>query len=90
MTEFNQNPSRVLRILDTPGQTEVCVTKRGTPWLRITPIPSTIDPIDTLIAAGLATAPTDTSGTPIDYGDDALPAGVDLDAALARDRNRLV
>ena len=88
LTEFNQNPSRVVRLLQADAHAVIRVTKRGVPLFQIAAIERPDDPLQTLIAAGRAEAPTNPSGAPIDYGDRAVPAGLDLVAELERDRNR--
>ncbi|WP_336662659.1 type II toxin-antitoxin system Phd/YefM family antitoxin [Leucobacter sp. USHLN154] len=57
MTEFNQRVSSVARNAIERGET-VRVTNRGRVVLRLVPEPvSSGDPIDELVAAGLASAP---------------------------------
>ncbi len=72
LTEFNQNPSRVVRLMEDDDGAVVRVTKRGVPLFVVTPIPRPHDRLPALIAAGLATPPADTSREPIDYGDDSF------------------
>ncbi|MDR0783623.1 MAG: type II toxin-antitoxin system Phd/YefM family antitoxin [Propionibacteriaceae bacterium] len=89
LTEFNQNPSRVVRLLEDDPRSTICVTKRGKPILQVTAIRPTDDPITTLVARGLASLPARASCEPVQYGDDLLPSGLDLMTSLDHDRNRL-
>jgi PHD/YefM family antitoxin component YafN of YafNO toxin-antitoxin module len=51
LTELNQNPSRATRLAD---HGEVIVMRRGHAAYRITKIESSGDPLDELLASGLA------------------------------------
>ena len=51
LTELNQNPSRATRLAD---HGEVIVMRRGHAAYRITKIESSGDPLDELVATGLA------------------------------------
>lgn len=51
LTELNQNPSRATRLAD---HGEVIVMRRGHPAYRITKIENSGDPLDELVATGLA------------------------------------
>ena len=89
LTEFNQNPSRVVRLLQADADTVIQVTKRGVPLFQIAAIERSDDPLQALIAAGRAQTPANPSRAPLDYGDRTVPAGLDLVADLERERNRL-
>jgi len=84
LTELNQNPSRATRLAD---HGEVIVMRRGRAAYRITRIEPTGDPLDELVAAGLArparsSAPRSTRQFP------TLATTVDLGAALDAERSR--
>lgn len=84
LTELNQNPSRATRLAD---RGEVIVMRRGRAAYRITKIESSGDPLDELVATGLArpsrsTAPRSARRFP-------TVAGIDLGAALDAERARL-
>ena len=89
LTEFNQNPSRVVRLLEADSETEIRVTKRGQPLFQVTRVAHQDDPIRQLIDTGLASPAAKPVSDPLAYDNEALPAGFDLAAALERDRNRL-
>ena len=58
MTEFNQQVSAVTRRVIESGET-IKVTNRGRVVLRLVPEPSVSDdPLEALVAIGMATAPT--------------------------------
>ncbi len=84
LTELNQNPSRATRLAD---HGEVIVMRRGRPAYRITRIESDGDPLDELVAAGLARPPR--SRTPRSTRRfPTLATTVDLGAALDAERSR--
>jgi len=87
LTEFNQNPSRVVRMMESEAQTVICVTKRGVPLFQVSGLKRD-DPVTSLVSAGLATRPLNPSGEPVAYVDDLVPVGVDLMADLLADRGR--
>jgi len=89
LTEFNQNPSRVVRLLEADAHATIRVTRRGVPLFQITAIERPADPVGALIAAGRGRAPSHPSSEPIRYGDTSVPSGLDLGAELERDRDRL-
>ena len=89
LTEFNQNPSRVVRLVEADPPDEIRVTKRGQPIFTVMPTPRHDDPIAKLIDAGFARAPVTPASAPLVYDDEPLPKGVDLTAALDEDRGRL-
>lgn len=85
LTELNQNPSRATRLAD---HGEVIVMRRGHAAYRITKIESSGDPLDELVATGLArpsrsTAPRSARRFP------TIPTGTDLGVALDAERARL-
>ena len=85
LTELNQNPSRATRLAD---QGEVIVMRRGHAAYRITKIESSGDPLDELVATGLArpsrsTAPRSARRFP------TIPTEIDLGAAVDAERARL-
>jgi len=88
LTEFNQNPSRVVRLLERDATTVIRVTKRGRPLFQVTAIPPVGDPLQGLVAAGLAEPPANPSQVPIAYDDQPVPPWLDLDAELTSDRAR--
>lgn len=84
LTEFNQNPSRATRLAD---RGEVIVMRRGRAAYRITKIESSGDPLDELLATGLArsarsTIPRSTRHFP------TIATDIDLGAALDAERAR--
>ena len=89
LTEFNQNPSRVVRLMEADAGVVVRVTKRGRPLFQVTAIPDDTDVIRALVRGGVAVAPANPARTPIAYDDMGVPPGVDLIDDLARDRTRL-
>lgn len=85
LTELNQNPSRATRLAD---HGEVIVMRRGHAAYRITKIESSGDPLDELLATGLArparsTEPRSTRRFP------TSATAIDLGAALDAERARL-
>jgi hypothetical protein len=85
LTELNQNPSRATRLAD---HGEVIVMRRGRAAYRITRIESSGDPLDEMVATGLArpacsTAPRSVRRFP------TIPTEIDLGAALDAERARL-
>jgi antitoxin (DNA-binding transcriptional repressor) of toxin-antitoxin stability system len=86
LTDFNQNPSRAVRLAESDGA--VHITRRGRVAYRLSaerPVPG--DPVDELVAAGLATPPRTTSRHPIRRG---VPvAGMSVGGMLEADRDRL-
>ena len=85
LTELNQNPSRATRLAD---HGEVIVMRRGHAADPITRMESSGDPLDELVATGLArpsrsTAPRSFRRFP------TIPTGIDLGATLDAERARL-
>ncbi len=84
LTELNQNPSRATRLAD---HGEVIVLRRGHAAYRITKIEDSEDPLDELIASGLARPPR--SATPrSERRFRTLETDVDLGALLDAERAR--
>lgn len=84
LTEFNQNPSRAARLAD---RGEVIVLRRGRPAYRITRIVSVTDPLDELVASGLARPPrSPTRTSPRRFP--TVTTAVDLASALEAERTR--
>lgn len=84
LTELNQNPSRATRLADND---EVIVMRRGRAAYRITKIESSGDPLDELVAAGLARPARSTSARS-NRSFPTLRTDDDLGAALDADRSR--
>ncbi|MDN5570826.1 MAG: hypothetical protein L0G22_06165 [Propionibacteriaceae bacterium] len=84
LTELNQNPSRATRLAD---HGEVIVMRRGRAAYRITRIEPTGDPLDELIAAGLA-HPARSTAPRAARRFRTLTTTVDLGAALDAERSR--
>ncbi|MCC8247544.1 type II toxin-antitoxin system Phd/YefM family antitoxin [Saccharothrix luteola] len=84
--ELNQRTSAVLKRVQ--GGERITVTEHGKPVAYLVPVQPGTDLLDSLVAAGQATAPTRTGPVvmPPDWGD----AGVDVAAELvaARDEER--
>lgn len=85
LTELNQNPSRATRLAD---HGEVIVMRRGHAAYRITKIEDSRDPLDDLIASGLARPARSTTPRSARRFR-TLKTGVDLGAALDAERARL-
>lgn len=85
LTELNQNPSRVTRLVEFEG--EVVVLRRGAAAYRITRVePESDDPVEALVASGLLAPPRATS-RPARHR--SVAVDTDLGAALDDDRGRL-
>jgi len=88
LTEFNQNPSRVVRLITQDPGAVIRVTKRGVALLEVRGVVDD-DPVSALVRAGLAAKPAKPSGEPVAYDDETLPPGLDLTAELQADRSRV-
>ncbi|MDR1295205.1 MAG: type II toxin-antitoxin system Phd/YefM family antitoxin [Bifidobacteriaceae bacterium] len=86
LTTFNQNPSRAVRLAERDGKVQI--TRRGRVAYQLSSVgPATpADPIDALVAAGLASLPRTTERRPIRRGS-PVP-GVGVGDLLEADRNR--
>lgn len=85
LTELNQNPSRATRLAD---QGEVIVMRRGHAAYRITKIESSGDPLDELVASGLARPSRSTARRSVRRFP-TISTDIDLGAALDTERARL-
>lgn len=84
LTELNQNPSRATRLAD---HGEVIVMRRGHAAYRITKIESSGDPLDELVATGLARPARSTAPRTVRRFR-TLSTETDLGAALDAERAR--
>ena len=84
LTELNQNPSRATRLAD---HGEVIVLRRGRAAYRITRIESSGDPLDELVATGLARPPRSVTPRSIRRFP-TVATETDLGAVLDSERSR--
>ncbi|MDR1186734.1 MAG: hypothetical protein LBK95_04670 [Bifidobacteriaceae bacterium] len=87
LTDFNQNPSRAARLADRDGAVQISRRGRVAYRLNAERAEPPADPIDALIAAGLAQPARTAQRRPIPRS--TPPTGTHLGDSLEADRARL-